>query len=472
MAQPISEVLGINQDKLEEKGIFDAVLGIDTHLFIDPQLLKQTSIPEFANSHNKIVKHFSNLIVLLNASTQKGDRAWREVHKRLIFEELHGVSIGYGTHSSDGSAIGPVLAARLEESAYEILNLGIRDPEIFLLLGLFEDDFGADRLSDMIISIIKNDLYAFTQRVATELEISNRIDVSTPEGVYSLPKHPIRQEGLILLPKELLRDLPIALDRDGIDYVVAVNQELRNRLNQMIGITWKSKITKRQIKDLIFSNKDNIEILLSAYKGNRSGAYDFIKDPASEVIWYNLGQKFASENPTPLSLEQDANIDDLEDIVRKIIFQFKRNVEVNGLREHLYIRENRTLKRRHERFSQLLFFSTADTYCEANNIDISREPNAGNGPVDFKLSRGYFARILVELKLSSNDLMSGYEKQLVAYEESERTKRSIYVVLKVTQSEIKIRRLLDRREQLVREGKNPPPIYVIDARLRPSASRR
>jgi hypothetical protein len=76
---------------------------------------------------------------------------------------------------------------------------------------------------------------------------------------------------------------------------------------------------------------------------------------------------------------------------------FKKNIEENKLL--LYREDGRA---RHEVFAQRLFFAVADAYCDANNVDLSREVNAGNGPVDFKLSIGYKGRILVEVKKSSN----------------------------------------------------------------------
>jgi len=42
-----------------------------------------------------------------------------------------------------------------------------------------------------------------------------------------------------------------------------------------------------------------------------------------------------------------------------------------------------------EVFAQWLFYATADTYCEANDLDLNREPDSGNRLVDFKLSTGY-----------------------------------------------------------------------------------
>lgn len=473
MAILISSYFGANPETLKSLGVFDAVIGIDTRLFLDPHLLKKTKVPEFKNSRRKIEKYYSDIIRLLLASKINGDVAWRQALQRLTFKEIHGVSMGYGVHSGDGNAIGTTLASRLIGTASEIIEMGIKDPEIFELLGLFEEDFGADRLSDMTIVIIKDDIYRYTQRIANTLNIKSIIEVKSNDIVYNLPKHPYRSEPLLLLPMVLLRDLPVALTWDGIDHVVATNQELRDRLNELIGLTWKNKITKRQLRDFIFTNKENIETLLSAYKGSSASYYDFENDPAGEVVWYRIGKEFAEHSPLSLQLRPDATIEELERIIKEIIYQFKKLIEVNGLEEHLYTKVGSEFKPRHERFSQRLFYAVADSYCKANNLDISREPDAGSGPVDFKLSRGYTNRVLVELKLSSNSrLINGYRRQLPAYQESENTKRSFYVVLKVTKSDKQIKELIELESKIVRGGKKAPKVIVIDAEPKPSASKR
>jgi hypothetical protein len=43
--------------------------------------------------------------------------------------------------------------------------------------------------------------------------------------------------------------------------------------------------------------------------------------------------------------------------------------------------------RARDRAAQLVFYGIADAYCSANNLDLSAEPNAGRGPVDFRLAR-------------------------------------------------------------------------------------
>ena len=57
------------------------------------------------------------------------------------------------------------------------------------------------------------------------------------------------------------------------------------------------------------------------------------------------------------------------------------------LKNFLY--DGKTKKLRHESSAQLLFFSVAQIYCLANNIDVSPETDSGNGSVDFKFSNGY-----------------------------------------------------------------------------------
>lgn len=475
MAQKLSAVLGIKPKAFEQNAILDSLIGVDTHLFLDPHLLRKTKIPEFKTSRRKIEKYYSDILRLLSASRQKGDRAWREAYSRLIFKELRGAAIGYGVTRSDGNAIGPVLGRRLVETAEEIISMGIKDPEIFELLGLFEEGFGADRLSDMTMRIIRDDLYKFTARIADELSISKRINVRTRDGAYSLPRDPSGPRSIVFLPKEFLRDLPVALTREDIDHVVATNEELRRRLNELIGRVWKRgvRIPKGILRDIILKNPENLKKLLESYKANKASSYDFENDPAGQLSWYEFGQKWATDHPFQFALSARPNIDELEGVVRQIVEQFKKNVEDNGLNECLYVKDRGLYKPRHERYSQLLFYSTADTYCKANNIDLSREPNAGNGPVDFKFSRGYELRILVEIKLSSSKkLVRGFAKQLPAYARSEDAKRTIYIILLVTRSEASIKAIRELIKKAEKEGREVPAVVVIDARIKPTASKR
>ena len=129
---------------------------------------------------------------------------------------------------------------------------------------------------------------------------------------------------------------------------------------------------------------------------------------------------------------------------------------------------NKTPK--HERAAQLLFYGIADSYCIANNIDLSRECNGGRGPVDFKLSRGSVDKVAVEVKLTSNgQLKHGIAKQLPIYMSQEQTHQAIYLIIdnghhRALDNFYKFYNDLDARL------KEKIDIIVIDGNFKPSAS--
>jgi hypothetical protein len=105
-----------------------------------------------------------------------------------------------------------------------------------------------------------------------------------------------------------------------------------------------------------------------------------------------------------------------------------------------------------------------------SRFDVSRETNQGRGPVDFKVSRGDWDKSLIEFKLASNkQLKRNLENQVPIYEQANRTKRSVKVIILYTHDqELKARGIL---KELGVEDKED--IIVIDARSdnKPSASK-
>lgn len=221
---------------------------------------------------------------------------------------------------------------------------------------------------------------------------------------------------------------------------------------------------------MLLQNAQNLRDLLKVYRKSAPVGYDFERDPKGFVNWDEIGRDIAKDFPLELKVPKPQCIDELRNIVSAINKQFRRNIEDNKLYEVLYDENG---KPRPERFSQRLFFSVADSYCEANNVDISREPNAGNGPVDFKLSSGYNGRILVEVKLSSNShLVHGFETQLPAYEKSEATEEAVYLIIQVPGSDTSTKAVQKLRDGAIEAGTRVPMIVVIDARPQKSASKK
>ena len=103
-------------------------------------------------------------------------------------------------------------------------------------------------------------------------------------------------------------------------------------------------------------------------------------------------------------------------------------------------------------------------------FDINREANQGRGPVDFKVSRGDWDKSLIEFKLASNrQLKRNLQNQVAIYEEANRTKQSVKVIIFYTRDqEVNARAIL--KELGLQDKKD---IILIDARgdNKPSASK-
>ena len=113
--------------------------------------------------------------------------------------------------------------------------------------------------------------------------------------------------------------------------------------------------------------------------------------------------------------------------------------------------------------------------CELADVDISRESDAGRGPVDFKFSGGWSRRALIEVKLlSSSKLFQGADAQLPQYLASEQISCAYYVCLGFTDRDLRPGRLAVVRAKCAdyesRSGRVVIPRF-IDARRKLSASR-
>ena len=462
----LGKYLGVSHLELQRLGIFDAVIDRDSRLCIDPQLLFSTQMPELKDARKRIDQHFTSVIALIKASKRRDDLAWREALRRLKFKEERGVAIGLSAHRRDGNGIGPKLATRLLETGAELVSLGIEDPALFEVLPLFEEGFGADRLSDMAISLLRPDLERLNLRLTKDLRLSSKRTVLRNGRLVHVATY---GDGTIIkfLPMDILRAVPIATDFESVDIAAEFNEELRARWNAILHAAWKNRteVHKNDVRKLLLSKRGFFDALLDAYRHHQNVTESEIKDAAE------TGKKFAAENPLPIGKKPKSQAD-LNSVIGAIVTQFRKCIEVNGLWNHLYRDVNGHPKPLHERFSQLLFFAIADAYCDANDLDLSRESNAGSGSVDFKLSHGKGARYLLEIKLSSHKaLVHGYESQLPLYQASEQIAAAGLLIVRVDHSMTRINQVLDLQKRYSCPGKQAPDVFIIDGRVKQTASK-
>ena len=95
----------------------------------------------------------------------------------------------------------------------------------------------------------------------------------------------------------------------------------------------------------------------------------------------------------------------------------------------------------------------------------------GGGPVDFKFSRGFKNRVLVEMKRSKGSVVHGYEKQLERYRNASRTFQAIYVIIDYGDLGNKLDKVLKIQNEARLSGKIASDIIVIDATKKKSASK-
>ena len=88
------------------------------------------------------------------------------------------------------------------------------------------------------------------------------------------------------------------------------------------------------------------------------------------------------------------------------------------------------------------------------------------------MAGGYKARVLAEIKLSSNTkLVHGFETQVEQYRKAESAQRAVFVVIDVGFGGKWHKRLIDAMNKARAAGKRVPEVVVIDGKAKPAASK-
>lgn len=438
-----ADQFGVDEVWLKEQGVFNPTLDVDAPLFIDPFLLPDSKHKEFSEcAFETYEAHFTQIYRLIAISEGEGDKAWQGALAKFRFSESRGMGgtcLGYSQRSDGGRGFGTTLSLRGLRWAKSVIQLGVKDPEMFSSMPLFEKGIGPDLISDMVASITIDCIIKFNHRILDKLEADTgkkllRQNFRLNGRDASLLKNPHSNKGdpVILVADDVLKHLPLMDDPRELKFAAEQNSELRGRVNAHIGEIFKirHKAEKENIKQRAMESAEKFQAFLDLLKIVEKQPYDLYKDPQGLLAWSHIANATVAVNA--LEIKDDPKLGRLERITRvveAIIDQFTHLVEDNRLWRVFYVDD----KPRHERFAQLLFFAIAVSYCEANDLDISPESDAGAGPVDFKFSDGS-DRVLVEIKLSTNGkVVEGYNKQLKAYENAERSKQGYYVVIDVGQ---------------------------------------
>lgn len=457
----VSEYIGLN-DELEKRGVFDSIVDEDSNFFINLMRLKKTQVPEFKNSYKSINEFFNGIATLLEASDKKGDKLYKSALKLFDFSEVNGINLGYSS-SKYGLGFGKKLRIQVIDDAFDIVKKGSRQPEIFQLVGLFEENIGPDRLSDMIATIILPDIINYTKRINKELHI---VPMVHPELQYDdeLVWNKYKKCHLLLLPLDILQELPIAKCWDDIDRVIQENEGIRREINKAVSeewYKWASSQKKHYIKEQIFKNPQKCARVIEAYRQTTVPPINLSSD-----LDYFVAVLFKQMKKSGISFEVErkegkTSYQAAEDILNI----FKSWIENN--RGWSIILETESSKR--EKVVQRLLHLGAKNYIQTNDLDISFEPDAGRGPADFKVSRG--SDITVgEIKLSSNgQYLHGYTVQIEEYAEAEGTKQKIFVFVDIGNCG-RLKRIIEEHRKRSETEENVTKLIIIDSTSKTAAS--
>lgn len=459
---------GLSAAAVEKAGFVDPILNCDTKLFIDPLLIPTSGHEAIRERGNELLRErFSQIVKLTAASKAEGDVAWRNASRLLSLDERPETCLGYGGSGTSGSSRPDSIRNRVIATAKEVVTLGEDDPSIISLMGLFEEDIGPDTISDLSTTVLMPVLCALTSDFCKTHGVRTRHFPKHPNT--PLPLNPFRKDTpVVLVPQDIVRHLPLAADWEDVPRVVGEIASIRGAFNAYVGNIAEATITdmKKALRKAALASLSNFRDLFEAFM-NSSNHYDSNVD----IFNFYAFRKVLASDPAAFKgkIKPPAVTDgkELRRIVDEIVVHFRRLVENNNLWEMMW--NDRRPKR--ERASQLLFFAIAEMFCKTNDIDISPEANMGGGPVDFKFSKGYANRVLVEIKLSTGQVVHGYEKQLEVYKTASGTDSAILLVVDIGKMGKKLTTIQKRRELRLSHGERASDIEVVDAKRRASASK-
>ena len=427
----------VNYNYTGEEEWFNPQIEWDTPLFIDPMLLKQTKIREFKGCYDKIVNFFSKAIVKMNSTIPF------DLKKQMVsFDEVKEANLGFSYDSNKGKGLTGKIALSVLQNIDKFVDSGLFGIEDFANISLLDKNVNCDRITDMIMNIIKDNFIAYSARIAKQngfpikkIRIKGEFLFEEMRWKNEMAELPfvINEKGkqipVILVPKELL-GIDVYCNSDNFASWLYSNE--LEYVKRVFNYNLKKDITDNKdkiLEDIIKNRRTNI--LSRFIKSSRNvEPYDLNNDAKFVYKIYDLANDLYEKskdyfqkttiNTSSLSVQQVAEIliNDL-----KVAITDKKGYIIIKNRNNTFLSEQRISKLVH-----LLFEATIKD--AGFNVDISPETNSGFGPVDFKISRGD-DKVLIENKVSTNPKLKvciDEDKQIHAYMKSEECKKAYLLV--------------------------------------------
>jgi len=462
-----SEKFGISADELDKANLLDPYIDTDTPLFIDPLLIDKSS--------NDIIRkdglvqfqqYFEKVVRLLTMSEEENDAAWIGAEKLLSLKEPAENGVGYSRSKRAGTSRPTEVRTQLLKTVKQVIKLGSKDPEMLSLMGFLEAGVGPDTISDFttiaMMGALAEITHAFCSANSIPLSKNDLSDMHLPVIFRNGRLKPV-----VLVPRDILRDLPVTDSWGDVWAAAEHNRALRDKLSVMLaGIAQPTVVEQKEaIKRAVTQSGEIFDAFLEAVK-SAATSYDQNEDIKGFFTFRDFIKKNQTFN-TGKSYDIRKRPEEVMRLILDALDVFRHNIDNRNLWEALWAGD----QPKRERAAQLLFFAIADGYCRGHDIDNVSEPNFGGGPVDFAFGDGCKSRVIVEMKRSHGSVVSGYEKQLERYKKAAQTDFAIFVVINYGRGAKSIDEIRKIREQKLALGERPSEIVVIDAQKKLSPSK-
>ena len=138
-------------------------------------------------------------------------------------------------------------------------------------MGFFEENVGPDTISDITTTVIMDDLAAITEAFCQ----ANGVPLFWFDicKSHKLPKFVVpngREVPIVLVPEDIVRELPIANDWSDIERAAMENARIRDRVNQFLsGIIEPTVIDRKNaLRKAALGSSADFDFFLAAVKEN------------------------------------------------------------------------------------------------------------------------------------------------------------------------------------------------------------
>jgi hypothetical protein len=468
---------------------FDALMPVDTPLYIDPFLIWNEDAGFWSDAHSHLINFFDIVFQMIRESG--GDErhaSWRQAANLLLFPEPAEFRLGVAEGSPLGSGSGSGLQADMLAGIKTANDVGMRHIAHMESIALFQGGMGVDRISDAVCNVLKSYFIKYTKDIAERHDVptvsvevrnaswsgefrkwvSERHNLPVTEvEVFRLGRFRHVTLPVLLTPHRFLRDIPIANSDDFWNWSWSqMSDQLRGDFNYDIA----RRVTRRTKARMARQNPEAVALYLNSIEQQELEPYQIDDDPRELVSLHERGRDIVKLTPQTHYSDAEESTDAFEGFVSSVVEAYKHAVENDSWR--LLWLTNRGAG---ERYVQVLFRSVVIHYCKANDVDLTGESNAGRGPVDFKFSKGWTARALIEIKLARHGrFWDGILAQTPTYQIAEGVRLAFFVAIAYSEDEMnnEFQQTLRQAAAIVAGARNVEVrTVIVDASPKKSASK-